>query len=54
MNPKNCKNDAKKNLLAKDSSNLVGNNLNVDGNIVCTTIQKEVNLNILHHKEEKE
>jgi hypothetical protein len=26
----------------------------VDENIVCTSMQKEVNLSILHHQEEKE
>jgi hypothetical protein len=36
-----------------DSSNLVESSLDVDGNIVYTTVHKEVNLSNLHHKEEK-
>jgi hypothetical protein len=28
--------------------------LDVDGNSLCTSIQKEVNLSILHHQEEKD
>jgi hypothetical protein len=55
LNPKNHKKDAKKkNLLATDSSNQVERNSDVDENIVCTSVQKEVNLSILHHQEEKE
>jgi hypothetical protein len=55
LNPKNHKKDAKKNnLLAMDSSNQVERNSDVDENIVCTSVQKEVNLSILHHQEEKE
>jgi hypothetical protein len=55
LNPKNHKKDAKKkNLLGKDSGNQVERNLDVDENIVCTSVQKEVNLSSLHHKEEKE
>jgi hypothetical protein len=55
MNPKNHKKDAKKkNLLAMDSSNQVERNSDVDENISCTSVQKEVNLSSLHHKEEKE
>jgi hypothetical protein len=27
---------------------------NVDENVVCTLVKKEVNLSSLHHKEEKE
>jgi hypothetical protein len=55
MNPKNHKNDAKKkNLIATDSSNQVESRSNVDENIACTSMQNEVKLCILHHKEEKE
>jgi hypothetical protein len=54
LNPKNHKKDAKKkNLLATDSSNQVERSFDVDENIV-TQVQKEVNLSILHHQEEKE
>jgi hypothetical protein len=39
LNPKNHKKDAKKkNMLAMDSSNQVERNLDVDENIVCTTM----------------
>jgi hypothetical protein len=44
----------KKNLLATDSSNQVESSSDVDENIVCTYVQKEVNLSSLHHQEEKE
>jgi hypothetical protein len=55
LNPKNCKKDGKKkNLLATYSSNQVESSSDVDENIVCTSVQKEVNLSILHHQEEKE
>jgi len=55
LNPKNCKKNAKKkNLLGMDLGNLVERSLNVDENIVCTLVRKEVNLSILHHKEEKD
>jgi hypothetical protein len=53
MNSKSCKKDAKKNLLAMDSSNEVESNSDVDAKIVCTTVQKEVNLSSLHNKEEE-
>jgi hypothetical protein len=42
------------NLLAIDLRNQVESSLDVDENIVCTSVQKEVKLSILHHKEEKE
>jgi hypothetical protein len=51
----NHKKDAKKkNLLDVDSSKLVESGLDVDENILCTSVHKEVNLSGLHHKEEKE
>jgi hypothetical protein len=34
--------------------NQVKSNSDVDENIVCTSMQKEVNLSSLHHQEEKE
>jgi hypothetical protein len=37
-----------------DSSNQVESSSDVDENIFCTSMQKEVNLSILHHQEEKE
>jgi hypothetical protein len=37
-----------------DSSNLIESNSYADENIVCTLVQKKVNLSSLHHKEEKE
>jgi hypothetical protein len=53
--PKNHKKDKKKkNLLANDSSNHIESSLDVDENIICTSVQKEVNLSSLHHQEEKE
>ena len=55
LNPKNRKKDAKKkNLLAKDSSNQVENNLDVDEKITYTLMQKEVIPSNLYHKGEKE
>jgi hypothetical protein len=55
MNPKNCKKDGKKrNLLDTYSSNQVEIKLDVDENISLTSVHKEVNMSILHHKEEKE
>jgi hypothetical protein len=55
MKPKNCKKDAKKKKLqATNSSNQVKSNSDVDENIVCTSMQKEVNMSSLHHQEEKE
>jgi len=49
----NHKKDAKKkNLLAIDSSNWVESNLDVDDNISYTSVQKEVNISILHHMKE--
>jgi hypothetical protein len=39
----------KKNLIAKDSSNHVESRSDVDDNIVCTHVQKDVNLSSLHH-----
>jgi hypothetical protein len=54
LNPKNCKKEGKKkNLLTKDSNNQIEIILDVDDNILCTSVQKEVNLSILHHHEEK-
>jgi hypothetical protein len=51
---KNCNKDAKKkNPLGMDSDNQVERNSNVDENIVYTSTQKEVNLSMIHHKEEK-
>jgi hypothetical protein len=55
LNLKNRKKDAKKkNLLAMDSSNQVESNSDVDEKIVCTSVQKEVNLSNLRHRKEKE
>ena len=55
LNPKNRKKDAKKNnLIATDSSKQVESSSDVDEKIVCTSVQKEVNLSSLHNKEEKE
>jgi hypothetical protein len=55
LNSKNCKKDVKKkNLLATDLSNHVERSSNVDEKIVCTSVQKEVNLSSLHPQEEKE
>jgi hypothetical protein len=55
LNPKKHKKEAKKNnLLATDSSNQVERISNVDENIIYTSMQKEVNISILHHEEEKD
>jgi hypothetical protein len=55
LNPMNHKKDAKKNnLLGMDSSNQVESSSDVYEKIVYTSMQKEVNLSSLHHKEEKE
>jgi hypothetical protein len=55
LNPKNRKKDGKKkNLLATYSRNQVESSSDVDDNIVCISVQKKVNLSILHHQEEKE
>ena len=55
LNPKNHKKDEKKkNLLTKDSNNQIEIILDVDDNILCTSVQKEVNLSILHHQKDKE
>ena len=55
LNPKNKKKDKKKkNLLATDSRNQVESNSNVNEMIVCTSVQKEVNLSSLQQQEEKE
>jgi hypothetical protein len=55
LNPKNHKKDAKKNnLLGTNLGNQVESNLDVDENIFCTSVKKDVNLSILHHKEDKE
>jgi hypothetical protein len=48
------KDDKKKNRLAMDSRNHVEINSNVDENISCTSMWKEVNYIILHHKGEKD
>jgi hypothetical protein len=54
LKPKNYKNERKKkNLLATYLSNPVESSSNVDENIVYTSVQKEVNLIILHHQKEK-
>jgi len=44
----------KKNLTSIDSRNHVERNSNIDENIFCTTMKKEVDLSSLHHKEDKE
>ena len=55
LNPKNYKKDVRKNiLLSKDPGNQVESNLDVDENIVFTTMQKEVNQSIPFQKYEKE
>ena len=55
VNPKNKKKDnKKKNLMATDSSNQVERSSDVDEKIVCTSVQKEVNLSSLQQQEEKE
>jgi hypothetical protein len=55
LNLKNRKKDAKKkNLLATNSSKQVESSSEVDEKIVCTSVQKEVNLRSLHHQKVKE
>jgi hypothetical protein len=55
LDPKNPKKDRNKNnLLSIDSGNQVEIISDADENIVYTYVQKEVNLNILHHQEEKD
>jgi hypothetical protein len=55
INLKICKKDGKKkNILATYLKNQVESISYVDENIVCTSVQKEVNLSNLHHQEEKE
>jgi hypothetical protein len=55
LNPKNLKKDEKKtNLLTTNSRNRVEISYDVDENVVCTYVWKELNLSILHHQEEKE
>jgi hypothetical protein len=55
LNHKNRKkNRKKKNILATYSSTHVESILDVDENIFCTFVQKEVNLSSLYHQEEKE
>jgi len=56
MTPKNHKKDAKnKNMLAAmDSDNQAESSSDVNDNILCTIVQKEVNLSSLHHKEDKD
>jgi hypothetical protein len=55
LNLKNCKKDGKKkNIIATDSSNQVESSSNLDENIVCMSMQKEVNLSTLHCHEYKE
>ena len=44
----------KKNIMATDSSNQVESSSDVDEKIVCTSVQKEVNLSSLQQQEEKE
>ena len=54
LNPKKHKKDAKKkNMLAMDSIDQVKSSYDIDENIVCTIMKKEVNLSSLHPKEEK-
>jgi len=55
LNPKNHKKDEKKkNLLAKYLRNQVESSSDVGETIVCTSMQKDVNLSILHHDKERE
>lgn len=55
MNLKNSKKDAKiNNLLTTDSGNPVESSSDVDDKIVYSIVQKEVNLDSLHTKEEKD
>ena len=51
---RNKKGDKKKNLMATYSSNQVKMNAYVDEKIVCTLVQKEVNLSSLQQKEKNE
>jgi hypothetical protein len=44
----------KKNLLGMGLGNQVESRLDVDEKIVCTLVQKEVNLSSVHHNEDKE
>ena len=41
-------------MLTKDLGNELERNLDVDEKIVCTIVQKGMNLNILYHNEDKE
>ena len=55
LNLKNKKKDnKKKNIMATDLSNQVERSSDVDEKIVCTSVQKEVNLSSLQQQEEKE
>lgn len=55
LNPKNKKKEnKKKNLTATDSSNQVEKSSDVDEKIVCTSVQKGVNMSSLQQQEEKE
>ena len=55
LNVKNHKKDSKKNnFLTMDLANQVERNMDVEENIMCIIVQKEVNLRSLHHKEDKE
>ena len=55
ISPKNNnKDNKKKNIMATDSSNQVESSSDVDEKIVCTSVQKEVNLSSLQQQEEKE
>jgi len=54
FNQDNCKEAKKKNMLSMDLSNQVGSNSYVDKKIVCTIMQREVNMSSLHPKEENE
>ena len=55
MNLENHKKDAKKSsLLVNYSNNELESGSDVDENIICTTVHKEVDLISLHPKEEKE
>ena len=53
LNLKNKKNDKKKkNPMAMDSSNQVERNSDIDEKIICTSMQKGVNLSNLQQQEE--
>jgi hypothetical protein len=53
--PKKVKEETKKNnMLVMDLEIQVESSSNVDENIVCTTMQEEVNLGSFHTKEEKD